>query len=714
MAALGLFAIAGAAAAVTSYVTARPEDQPPPKIPDPFKPDPDTLSPPPEPGKQSSTSATAELPIRYSKKGPASKAFPSIPQMFKAVSQGPLCDTLALQWEESYPKDSFSKWTTMTYKQYYERSHKFAKALCSDAIGIEKGQGVAIMGANHWAWFVAYHGTICAAAIVAGNYPTNNAQLSADLAAEASCIVAVCDTIENAMKYVSERKRCPKLKRVVVWAETVPEDKKRASEGMLMNFDEFVKLGEGVPDHKIDDRITSLSPAAPITIIFTSGTTNKPKGVLITSDNLFFTAEAGAIAVSLEKKAHASISYLPLSHIAANLLDMIFPCAWMSTGNPWTVSIARPDALKGSLPLTLKAALPTVLFGVPRVWEKIIAGIQEKSKANPATGLKKKLVDWARSVGEANVAAISQGGNGVLCRGTHIADKLVFSKVREALGLTRCTRFYTGAAKTKPETEAFLGSLGITLCQVYGLSETTGLCSASGPVAPAGLKFATVGCMLPGTEVKLIHDKSRGDREGEGEIWIRGRQVMTGYLNNEKATSEAIDKDGWLATGDLGRFDAHNLLTISGRAKEIAIGSGGENIAVPPIETKVCVECPAVSTAILIAEQKKFCTMLIGLKQKPNLDTGGWLDELAPEAQDVDTACKTWQDAQKSDKWKAYIEAGIRKTNAVASSNACKIQKFRIIRDVSIPEETLTPTMKLKRREVDKLYAAVIDEMYVE
>lgn len=464
------FVVAGAAAVVAagvSYVVQRPENQCAVKVP---QVDPDTLSPPPAPGQHSNIDPLVELPIRYAKKGTASKVLPTIPEAFRSVATGPNKDFPAFKLDDG--QNPIVAWpTVISWAQYYQETRRFAKALIQ--VGIKRADGVAIIGFNHPCWFQAHMATLLVGGLSAGTYPTNSPDACKYVANDSRSIVAVCDTMANAQKYISKKAEMPQLKRVIVYLDSVPTEHEEAKSGYLVSYNDFVKLGEKVTDEDLDKVTATIKPSTPCSLIYTSGTTGDPKGVLLTNDACLYTCFTGLKGVNVPRDVdhHRSISYLPPSHIAAQLLDIYMPVYYMSEGVRWTVYLARPDVMKGSLAVTLKAVKPTLFFGVPRVWEKFCEGIKAKAKEAPATGLKKRLIDWAKEVGLSNSLARQLGGNGVLCRGTHIAEKLIFSKVKAALGLDECMRFYTGAAPTQRTTMEFLASIGIDLCEVFGMSE---------------------------------------------------------------------------------------------------------------------------------------------------------------------------------------------------------------------------------------------------
>ena len=669
---------------------------------------PAALSPKPT-GPSFSTDPAKGQPIRYAQTGPASVKHQAVPAMFKEAVKR--CgDQPALMIEKpGYPADKEGEWETLTWSQYHAKSSAFAKAAIK--AGMQPYESSAICGFNNPAWHIAHMGTILATGLSAGTYPTNSPEACQFVAEDAKAVIAAVDTIANAKKYLQVRAQLPKLRKIVVWAEAIPADLKAANGDMLMSFDEFLAWGNDTPDATLEARSAACKVENAATLIYTSGTTGNPKAVMVSHDAMIYSAANVLEMINTPKER--MISYLPLSHIAAQILDVFIPLAIAATCKPGdkclTMYFARPDALKGSIPITLKAVKPHLFFGVPRVWEKFVEGIKAKARAAPATGVKKHLVDFSKNVGLQASYARQVGGDGYIPRGYNIAKKLVHAKVREALGLEHCGLCLTGAAPISRDTLEFLASLGIDVGEVYGMSETCGLGTTS---MPYQFKFGSCGPITPTTELKTEHVEGR-DKPGEGEICFRGRHLMMGYMNNAAKSQETIDADGWLHSGDVGRLDKDGQLYITGRIKELIIGAGGENIAPVPVEDAIKKACPALSNVVMIGNNRKYNVCLVTLKTKPDLDSGAFFDDLIAEAAEVNPACKTVADAIADKKWQEYITRGIEAYNKTAVSNAQKIQKFAILStDLSIPGGELTATLKLKRNVVESKYAEVIEGLY--
>ncbi|XP_063170460.1 long-chain-fatty-acid--CoA ligase ACSBG1 isoform X4 [Candoia aspera] len=495
--------------------------------------------------------------------------------------------------------------------------------------------------------------------------------------------------------------RLPYLKAVVMYKDSVPEKHPN-----LFMMDEFMELGDGIQDGQLDAIIDSQEASQCCVLIYTSGTTGKPKGVMLSHDNITWTSAHASRAGDVqpaEIRQEKIVSYLPLSHIAAQIYDL-----W--TGIKWgeEVYFAEPDALKGSLVEVLREALPTSHMGVPRVWEKMMEKIKEVSSQ---TGLlKKKMLSWAMSVTlEQNLSCSNSDSKPYWMR---MVDSLLLAKIRCALGLSQCQKHFCGAAPLPVEVSQFFLGLNIPLYEAYGMSETTGPHCMSGPHI---YRPNSCGMAVPGCLIKIVNE----DEHGNGEICFWGRTVFMGYLNMEDKTREVIDQDGWLHSGDLGKMDKDGFLYVTGRIKELIITAGGENIPPVPLEDAVKKELPLISNAVLIGDQKKFLSMLLTLKCSVDPDTSEPTDCLTQEARDFcqKAGSKATQVSEivRARDHAVYraVQVGIDRVNGCSVSNAQRIQKWAILgKDFSISGGEFGPTMKLKRQTVAEKYKNEIEAFY--
>ncbi|XP_072295184.1 long-chain-fatty-acid--CoA ligase ACSBG2-like [Eucyclogobius newberryi] len=622
----------------------------------------------------------------------------TIHQMF-ASSVERFGDHPALGWKDGEQQKS------LTYREYYQTCRVAAKSFLK--LGLERCHGVGILGFNSVEWFISDIGAILAGGFGVGIYTTNSPDACLYVADNCKTNVIVVENHEQLQKILQVEDRLPHLKAIVQYKDALKE--KRPN---LYSWAEFMELGRGEPDAPLDAIIASQKPNQCCTLIYTSGTTGQPKGVMLSHDNLTWTAMSTCRHVNLTEPSQAQeaiVSYLPLSHVAAQMVDI-----WVSMKVGAVTHFAQPDALKGSLVNTMKEVRPTAFMGVPRVWEKM----QEKMKSIGATSstVQRKVAAWAKDVGlQANLNKLNQNGASPPSSLSYqIANNLVFKKVRKALGLDRCSKCFTGAAPITKDTLEFFLSLNIPLYELFGMSESSGPHTVS---VPEAFRLTSVGKEIPGCRTKL----QSPDAEGNGEICLWGRHVFMGYLNMPDETEEALDSEGWLRSGDLGKQDKSGFLFITGRIKELIITAGGENVAPVPIEDAVKEQVPFISNAMLIGDKKKFLSMLITIKCQVNADSGAPEDELTPEVVELcrrlgSNATRVSELAAGKDRAvNTAIQEGINRVNEKATSNAQRIQKWLILdKDFSIIGGELGPTTKLKRPVVAKMYKEQINNFYKE
>ncbi|KAK5867372.1 hypothetical protein PBY51_011872 [Eleginops maclovinus] len=595
-----------------------------------------------------------------------------------------------------------NKWEKITFSEYYQFCRRAAKSFIK--LGLERFHGVAILGFNSAEWFFSSVGTIMAGGIMTGIYATNSPEACQYVASDSKANIIVVENQKQLDKILQIRDRLPHLKAIVQYSghpqQKIPN---------LYSWEDFMDLGLDVSENELDDIIDSQRANQCCILIYTSGTTGKPKGVMLSHDNITWTANHASMVGEMQPadtKQESLVSYLPLSHIAAQIYDM-----W--TGIQWgeLVYFAQPDALKGSLITTLREVCPTSHMGVPRVWEKMMEKI--KQAISECGFVKKKLVTWAMSVSlEANQKCTQKDDEKPFL--FTLADSLVLQRLRTELGLSCCQKFFSGAAPISSETVQFFLGLNIRLYEAYGMSESTGPHFMSGPKA---YKLPSCGKVVPGCRYKMVNI----DSEGTGEICFWGRNIFMGFLNMEDQTREALDEDGWLHSGDLGKIDEEGFLYITGRIKELIITAGGENIPPLSIEEKVKKELPIISNAMLIGDKRKFLTMLLTLKCCSDTETMEPTEELSGEAvqlcRQLGSQATTVSDIIEGKDKEVYrtIQEAINRVNSTATSNAQCIQKWAILRkDFSVSGGELGPTMKLRRPVVLKMYHKVIESLYQE
>uniref|UniRef100_A0A8C6MC01 Long-chain-fatty-acid--CoA ligase ACSBG2 n=1 Tax=Nothobranchius furzeri TaxID=105023 RepID=A0A8C6MC01_NOTFU len=647
---------------------------------------PDSLSVPPSAEVHLwTTRRDGEVKLRMGDSGLAAETPVTVNQIFTSAVER-FGDYSALSWKEGELQK------TLSYREYYQACRTAAKSFLK--LGLQRYHGVGILGFNSAEWFISDIGTILAGGFAVGIYTTNSPEACQYVAENSKANIIVVENHKQLQKILQQP-----------WCSGRWKQSKH-------NNLKFMELGRDEPDAPLDAIIASQKPNQCCTLIYTSGTTGQPKGVMLSHDNITWTALSTGKHVQLTEATQSQevvVSYLPLSHIAAQMVDI-----WIVMRVGGLTYFADPDALKGSLVNTLKEARPTAFMGVPRVWEKM----QERMKSVGAKSstVRRKVAAWAKDVGlQSNLTRMNQNSaSGRRPFSYHVAKKLVFKKVRKALGLDRCTKCYTGAAPITKDTLEFFLSLNIPLYELYGMSESAGPHTISHPEA---FKLTSCGKEIPGCKTK-VHNP---DEEGNGEICFWGRHIFMGYLNMPDKTEEALDEEGWLHSGDLGKHDEKGLLYITGRIKELIITAGGENVPPVPIEDAVKDAVPLISNAILIGDNKKFLSMLLTIKCDINAETGNPEDELLPEAVEFcrklgSNATRVSEIAGGRDRAvHTAIQEGINRVNEKATSNAQRIQKWLVLeRDFSIAGGELGPTMKLKRTVVLKMYKEHIDNFYSE
>merc|ERR1712226_844530 len=591
------------------------------------------------------------------------------------------------------------QWKKWSYAQYLSDVKQAAKALIK--LGLEPYHGVGIIGFNTPEWFISDLGAIYAGGFAVGIYTTNSAEACQYVAENSECNIIVVENDMQLQKVLKVKEQLPHLKAIVQY-----EGNPKQNYPDVYSWAQFMDIGKGVADDVLAERMKGLAPNKCCTLIYTSGTTGNPKGVMCSHDNFTWTGLMVGRMAKLTFGQDHLISYLPLSHVAAQLLDIYIPilfggCVWF----------AQPDALKGTLGDTLKEVRPTAFFGVPRVWEKMQEKMVAVGKAN--SNMKKKIALWAKDIGlKGNTTKKKRGSS--MPFGWSIANALVFKKVKAALGLDRCRFCLTGAAPIARETLNFFMSLDVPLMEIYGMSESSGPHTVS---FPWKYQTGSVGYDMWGATTKL----DNADADGNGEICMSGRHIMMGYLNNKEKTEETIDSMGWLHSGDVGKVDKNGFLFITGRIKELLITAGGENVAPVPIEDVVKEELPCVSNAMLIGDKKKFLAMLLTCKVEVDPDSMVPKDELTDPAKDWvklqgSNATRVSQILDtKDEKVLQGIQNGIDRANKRAPSNAQRIQKWSILPvDFSIPGGELGPTLKTKRPVVHKKYNSTVNAFYGE
>ena len=570
-------------------------------------------------------------------------------------------------------------WTPITSDELYGRVRVLADVF--RAWGLGKGDRVAILSENRWEWAVTDFATLAIGGVDVPLYPTLTPEQIGYMLRDSGAKVAVVSSGEQYEKVLAAGEldpsqqagrgpRLPELKQVVVM-----------DAGEFSGAESFAKLMEGskakeARDAGFDAMVNGAKPEDLATIIYTSGTTGEPKGVMLTHGNLASNINFATGLMGFSEK-DSCISFLPLSHVTARHLDYAMMCYGA------TVAYCPKFDL---LPVAMKAVKPTILVAVPRVYEKIRQAVEGKSALSP---VKFKILKWALATGKKHraetLAGKTPGG-----MSWKIANKVVFSKIREAFG-GRAETFISGSAPLGVDTAGWFADVGIRIFEGYGLTETSPVIALNFPDAH---RMGTVGKALSNVECRFAED---------GELEVKGPSIFKGYWKKEKETGEAFTADGWFKTGDIGNIDKDGYLSITDRKKELLKTSGGKMIAPQPIENKLKANT-LVSHAALVGDKHKFACVLIS----PNFAA---LEAWA-KAQGISPNDRTAL-VRDPKVVKAYQEI-VDKVN-IGLANFESMKRMNVVpEEWSVENGALTPSMKLKRRVVEQRYAKEIGDFYAD
>ena len=601
-----------------------------------------------------------------------------------AIAGRTLCDELRHVAETSGDADAYSDeadagggWRSLTWSQARQKVLEMAAGFA--ALGLAPGERVALMLPNRSEHVLADLGAVHAGGLGVTLYATLAPEQIAYVAADCDARIAVLDGPAELARWQPVLAQLPGIKKIIVRDRTVCP-----AGDQYMTWTDFEVLGRDrltADPGEITARVAAIKPGDPLALLYTSGTTGKPKGVLLTHRNILYemaAAERAGIVVPQVRW----VSYLPLAHIAERMFSI-----YLAIGAASHVHFC-PDAAQ--LVRVIGQVRPTAFFGVPRVWEKIRAGIQALLAAEQDEG-KRAAVAQAMDVGRRYVHSrqYGQATPPELAAQYRAADEQVLRPVRGLLGLGEAVSVFSAAAPLPPDVAAFFAGLGMTILDVYGMTETTGAFTAN---TPAGFKLGTVGRPYAGMEVAIA---------GDGEILARGPLTTPGYLNRPGLTEDLLDPDGWLHTGDIGTIDADGFVSVTDRKKELIITAGGENIAPAAVEN-VLVAHPLIGQALAYGDGRPYVVALLTLDgeaapawARGRGITAGSLAELACDPQVL-----------------AEVAAGV----AAANERLARVQQVKRWRLLPVEwtaeTEELTPTLKLKRRVVHAKYADIIGSLY--
>jgi long-chain acyl-CoA synthetase len=644
------------------------------------KPIPATREPPIAPTVLSQEVPLSSLPLLIEQRPP------SVAHLFLARAEA-APETVAYRFPEptdAHGTSGSEQWRSLTWGQTARRVKAVAGGLM--ALGVETGDRVAIASTTRIEWIIADLGNMCAGAVTTTVYPSTNSDETAFILADSKTRAMFAEDEDQLAKVLAEGSRLPELSTVIVF-DTLKAP--LTAEGLtVLTLADLEEQGAAYlaenPD-VVDKAVASLEGEQLATLIYTSGTTGRPKGVRLVHDCWAYQA-AAAEAVGLLRSDDVQFLWLPLAHVFGKALIS----SHISTGHVMAVD-GRVDRIVENLPVIR----PTVMAAVPRIFEKVYNGVA--GKAREQGSVQHRIFQWAAKIARhhARTTQTSQIASGrptapFGLRLQHaLADKLIYSKIREAFG-GRLRGAVSGSAALAPDISYFFLGAGVPVLEGYGLTETA---AGSTINLEATNRIGTVGIPLPGTDVRVADD---------GEILLRSPAVMRGYHNLPEQTAEVLESDGWFHTGDIGELDEDGYLRISDRKKDLFKTSGGKYVAPSEIEGKFKAICPFVSNILVIGNNRNYCTALIGLDEAALMR---WAGEHGLRGMTYAEVTAAPQTVQLIEGFVQTLNAGLQRWQT--------IKKFTLLpRDLDVQHGELTPSLKIKRPAVESRYAEAITRMY--
>lgn len=566
----------------------------------------------------------------------------------------------------------------ITYNELENRVDHFASAMLE--LGINSQDKIALMSENSPEWVITDLGAMSVAALNVPVYPTLTYQQLEYILNNCGARGIVVSNDTHYQKVVKLFDKVPTLEFVIH-----VDDVKKAEHSKIKtySFDEILELGKQNLDKNkksIEDRTNNIDKNDVCSIIYTSGTTGDPKGVMLTHGNFMSNAVESA-KLLLEGNDNLELSFLPLSHV---LERVVYYAVVVVCGQ----KVAYAESVE-TITKNLLEVHPTILVSVPRIYEKIHSKVMEGIVSAPP--LRQKIFNWAVKVGKEYYEAQKYGkGLSFILEMEHkLAHKLVFSKIHEKTG-GNIQMFVSGGAPLMREIAEFFAYIGLPILEGYGLTETSPVICFN---RKGNIKFGTVGQTIPDVLVKIAED---------GEILCKGPNVMTGYYNNPVATDEAIDKEGWFHTGDIGELDSENFLKITDRKKEIIVMSNGKNVAPQPIENLMKTS-RYIEQIALIGDNKKYISALV----VPNFEN------LKLKAKELGVNTDSKEEMCKDKKINEFMRGEIDIVSADKVAKFEQIKKFVLLPDeFSLEKNQITPTLKLKRKVISQSFEGEIKSMY--
>ncbi len=567
------------------------------------------------------------------------------------------------------------KWIDVTVPEFRDKVRHFSTGL--RILGVKPGDRVAILSENRPEWTMADFAILALAGVSVPVYPTLLAWQIQYILNDSGSVGVICSTEEQLRKVMEVRVQTPALHHIILC------DAAQTTIANGYTFDQIVESGkqDEVKNgrSRFDETLRKAKPDDLATLVYTSGTTGNPKGAMLTHGNI--TSNVATIAGSVPfLPGDIALSILPLSHILERMVDFFY----LYQGG--TIAYAE-DVTK--VAQNLAEVKPQFFAAVPRLFEKMRTRIMDNVAAAPKA--RQKIFHWALRVGAQRLPYRVEGKKMPLALAIQsaVADKLVFKKIIDRLG-GNVKFVVSGGAPLSAELAAFFIGAGVEILEGYGLTETSPVIAVN---TPSKRRIGTVGPVIPGVEVKIAPD---------GEILTRGPHVMKGYWNNPEATAQVIDPQGWFSTGDIGELDQDGYLKITDRKKDIIINAYGKNIAPQPLEA-LLKSSPYIGTPVLIGDRRKFLVALL----VPNFE------KLERDAAALGVSFSSREDLVKNAKVLSLIQGEIDRFNSNLDRQE-KIRRFALLsRDFTIDDDEITPSLKVKRKNIDKKYKSIIDGLYV-
>jgi long-chain acyl-CoA synthetase len=544
-------------------------------------------------------------------------------------------------------------------------------------MGVDSGDRVALMSENAPHWPTIDFAALSVGAVSVPIYPTLLPEQAAYIVRDSGAKVVFAETREQLDGLLDHRDDLPDLEHLVLIDGELSATDRESLEGVT-TLGAVHEQGEGYDASALAERSKAVDPGQLASLVYTSGTTGEPKGVMLSHHNLVSNITTGVELLGFSGEQTA-LSFLPLSHVFERAIDYAY--FWIGA------TIAYAESVQ-TVVEDMQLVRPHTFVSVPRVYEKFYNRVQEQLAQAPP--LRRKLFEWALDVGREALPYRLKGEHppGLLGLKHAVASGLVFSKIQNRLG-GRFEFAFSGGAPLGQELAEFFWSVGIRIYEGYGLTETSPVISANHPGA---VKLGTVGRVLPGVEVKIAED---------GEILARGPNIMQGYFNKEEATREVLTDDGWFHTGDIGELDDEGFLRITDRKKELIVNAYGKNVAPAPIEGGLKAS-RYINQAVVLGDRRKFLSALI----VPDFETlGPWAREQGLDPSDR-------QALMESDALRELIQGEVEAVNAKGAKYE-QIRQWTLLEDeFTLEGGELTPTQKIKRRVIHEKYADQIDRLY--